>query len=114
MTDRSLRRAHPTLVGERGQAVPLALVPVAVAAAVGVGLVHLGRTAADEARAQAAADAVALAGAVHGEAVAREVAGANGAEVQRYQRDGDEVQVTIGRGSGAAQARARWTPVRIP
>lgn len=93
---------------------PLALVPVAIAAALGLGLVHLGRSAAADAHAQAAADAVALAGAVHGEAVAADVARANGAELLRFHREGDEVQVTVAAGSAPHRARARWIPARIP
>lgn len=112
MTDGTELR-HPRR-RERGQVLPLALVPLAVAAAVGLGLVHLGRAAVDDARAQAAADAAALAGAVHGEAVAAEVAEENGAELVRYDREGDEVQVTVAAGSASQRARARWIPAPIP
>lgn len=99
---------------ERGQATPLLLVALLFAGLVCGGLAHLGRVAASEARAQAAADAVALAGALRGEAVAQEVAVANRASVVRYDRHGDDVEVTVTVGAASAEARARWLPAAIP
>jgi D-alanyl-D-alanine carboxypeptidase len=63
----------------------------------------------DRARARTAADAAALAGAADGERTAREVAGANGADLLEIERNGDEVVVQVRVGDVAAYARARAT-----
>lgn len=71
---------------------------------------HLGHAADTRARAQAAADAAALAGAVDGEAAARAVAAANGAEVEAVGRQAGDawVRVRVGRATAEARARAGW------
>src|SRR5438445_1405139 len=95
---------------ERGSTTPLlALMVVAVGAAC-LGLGRMGGVANARARAQTAADAAALAGAVDGEDAARELATANGGEVSAIDVDGDEIQVVV-RLHGA-EARARATATR--
>lgn len=74
------------------------------------GIIRLGATAAAGARAQAAADATALAGVDSGRTAAESVAAANQAEILAYEGDGDEVTVTVRRGAHTATARARWEP----
>lgn len=96
---------------DRGQATPLVALAVLVACGVVVLIAHLGRAADDRARAQAAADAAALAGAVDGEGAARSIAAANGAVVEVVRRDGADawVRVRVGRATAEARARASWS-----
>jgi hypothetical protein len=63
----------------------------------------------DRARARTAADAAALAGVADGERAARQVAGANGADLLEIDRSGDEVVVQVRVGEVEAYARARAT-----
>jgi hypothetical protein len=60
----------------------------------------------DSARAHAAADAAALAGAAEGEDAAREVADRNGAELVRWRIEGDDVWVEVRLGRARAVAKA--------
>lgn len=99
---------------ERGQAVPLLLVAVLLAALCLGGLARLGGAAADRASAQAAADAAALAGAADGEVAAEQLAQANRAELVGYVAEGDDVIVTVERDGARATARARWASAPIP
>lgn len=80
-----------------------------VAAALTIGVVHVGATVARRAAAQAAADAAALAGAADGRPAAEEVAAANGATVTGYRVEELDVVVTVRRSGIAASARARWS-----
>ena len=91
---------------DRGSAVPLTLIVVAAALLTVVAVGHSGRVLVDRQRAQAAADAVALAAAVSGEDAARAVARANGAHIIDLRGDLTEVVVTVGVGSVRATARA--------
>lgn len=95
---------------ESGQVVPLVLAVVAVAAAVLLLLGPLGRAAGDRARAAAAADLAALAGAAEGEAAAREVAAANGATLISWAAAGSDVWVEVRVGEAVDRARARREP----
>lgn len=106
MTDRTRR--------QRGQVSPLALVAVAFAAVLALGLVRVGVAARDRALVEAAADAAALAGAAGGERSAAAVAGANGATLVSYAVVGDLVRVTVEARGGAATASARWASAPIP
>jgi hypothetical protein len=92
---------------DRGQAVPLAAAMLAVVAVALVALVPAGRALADRARARSAADAAALAGAVEGEAAARDIAEPNGAEIVDFRREGGEVTVRVRVAGVDAYARAR-------
>lgn len=95
-----------------GQATPLVALLVLLACGAVLLIAHLGHAADARARAQTAADAAALAGAVDGEEAARATAEANGAEVEVVRREGGDawVRVRVGRATAEARARARWTP----
>jgi hypothetical protein len=94
---------------DRGQALPLAAAMLAVVTVALVGLVPVGLAVRERAAARTAADAAALAGAVEGEQVARDLAGANGGELVAFRRTGDEVVVRVRVGDAVADARARAT-----
>ena len=93
---------------EAGQVAPLlALFAVAIGLAC-LGLGRFGAGAVDAARAQTAADAAALAGAVTGSAEeARTVAAANGGVVESFESAGSDVRVRVRVGAPGATARAR-------
>ena len=94
---------------QRGQIVPLlALVVVAIGGLV-FGLARFGAVTAQSARAQAAADAAALAGAAESREMAEAVANDNGAGVVTYDVQGSEVEVRTRVGDVWAVARARRT-----
>lgn len=99
---------------DRGQALPLLVVAMAVALIAIVLLARMGSAATDAAQARTAADAAALAGAADGRAAAERLAEANGAELVGYRRLGDRVEVVVR--VGPAQARAwaesvvEWVP----
>lgn len=92
---------------DRAQAAPLVLGVVAVAVAVLLALLPLANGATQRARAHTAADAAALAGAAEGEAAAREVAVANGAELVAWYARGRDVWVEVTLGDASARAKAR-------
>jgi hypothetical protein len=92
---------------EAGQATPLVLALIAVVVVVLLALVPLARAGQARAAARTAADAAALAGAAEGEAAAREVAAANGAEVVSWRAAGLDVWVVVVVGSARAEAKAR-------
>lgn len=92
---------------ERGQILPLVAGLVVVCGIAAVGLGRLGERALDRARAQSAADASALAGAVGGEAEGRRAAEDNGATVVSYRNDGPMVGVEVALGTARARASAR-------
>lgn len=91
---------------ERGQALPLMLVALAVAAAAMMALGGLAHRAVGDARARTAADAAALAGAAEGRAAADALAAANGAQVLDYAEAGSRVRVTVAVGPRLAEAAA--------
>lgn len=99
---------------QRGQVVPLAAVMLLVMGALALGLVRLAATASDVAAVQAAADAAALAGVDGGEAGARRLAAANGAELVEYRERGEVVSVVVRRDGVTARASAAWTPLEAP
>src|SRR5690606_32314418 len=99
--------------GERGQALPLALVVLLMAAGVMLAVGALSEQAVADARARTAADAAALAGAAAGEAAAPAVAEDNGAAVVAYDEAGAQVRVAVvvdGRGAVAAAERVGPPP----
>lgn len=79
----------------RGQAIPLLLVVLALAAAGSLLLVEAVHVAGEDARAQVGADAAALAGAGSGPGPASEVARANDAEVVAFAAAGTPAGVTV-------------------
>lgn len=96
------RRSHH----DRGQALPLLAGALALVVMLLVGLVALGNTADDRARAQTAADAAALAGAADGRAAAESAATANHASLERFVARAGEVEVVVRAGDSRATARA--------
>ncbi len=108
---RSARRAaHGS--GDEGQVVPLAAALVGLTVTALLALVPLSTALGERARARTAADAAALAGAAEGEEAARALAEANGGELRRFTRAGDEVvvRVAVGEAEASARARARVVP----
>jgi hypothetical protein len=102
------------LEGQRGQALPLVVGIVALAA---LGVVALGRFAVgtvDAARARTAADAAALAGAADGRGAAAAVAAANGAALVSFTERDDAVIVEVRVGKAVARARAELVLARPP
>lgn len=94
------------LSGARGQATPLWAIVLLLAALLLVPMGVLARATIERSRAQSAADAAALAGALDGEDEARAIARLNGARVERYHRQGDIVEVVVVVGGRRATARA--------
>lgn len=98
---------------DRGQALPLMLMALALAAAVMMAVGGLAQRAAVDARARTAADAAALAGAADGEGAARALAAANDADLVAFDERGERVRVTVvvaGRQAVAAAERLSPTP----
>ena len=98
-------------LSDRGQTVPLFAVVLVLLAALMVVVIEVGVILDERARARTAADAAALAGAVEGEGAAREVADSNGARLQHYEVEGQEVRVVVQVGRARAHARATATPI---
>ena len=95
---------------ERGQAVPLALVVVALAILATAAIAELGGNVVDAGRARTAADAAALAGVEGGREASARVAGENGAELVSWsstaEADATTVTVTVRVGRATATAAA--------
>jgi hypothetical protein len=81
--------------GDRGQAVLLVLVPLAVAGLLSVGVLRLGAVLVDAAKAQTAADAAALAATLGGEPAAALAALRNGGELRSLRFVDGQVLVTV-------------------
>ena len=96
----------PVHRSSRGQATPLWAVVLVLAALLLIPTGLLVRAAVERTEARSAADAAALAGALAGEAEAREVAAANGGQLVAYEAAGDLVEVTVVVGGRRATARA--------
>ncbi len=97
---------------DRGQAVLLLLLPaLALATVVALAVGHSGRQVIDRSRAQAAADAAALAGVDGGRSAATALAAANGAALVAFDAtpDGEYVTVVVEVTVGDAHATARAT-----
>lgn len=82
-------------MADRGSAVLAGLITVALSGAMLAGVATLAVRAVDAARAQAAADAVALAAVTSGWFAAEHVAVANGADLVSLRSVGDEVVVVV-------------------
>ncbi|MBU3700896.1 MAG: helicase/secretion neighborhood TadE-like protein [Acidimicrobiia bacterium] len=95
---------------QRGQVLPFLALVMVVAIAVAITVVRLGGQIDHRARAQTAADAVALAGAGGGEDAARIIATHNGAQIESFVfRDGEvEVVVRVADRRASARARRSW------
>lgn len=96
--------------GEHGQAVPLALLVVALTLVLTMAVARLAGDVAAAGRARTAADAAALAGATDGRAGAARLAAANGAELVGWRVDGETVTVVVIVGDARATARATTGP----
>lgn len=86
------------------------LVGVAMTASVLIAMTPLLTGLVHRQRAQAAADAAALAGVVGGRAAATDLAGANGGVLVEWSDDGDHVTVVVAVGGHRARARATDAP----
>ncbi|MBW3669761.1 MAG: M15 family metallopeptidase [Actinobacteria bacterium] len=96
--------------GEAGQTLPLVAMVLAAVAAGALWVGRLGAAAGLRARAAAAADMAALAGAVGERADAEAVARANGARLVRFERVAGDTRVRVAVGRASATARARPVP----
>jgi uncharacterized membrane protein len=92
---------------DRGQLLPLYALVVLVACVSMLLLVRLGAVAVHRAHARTAADAAALAGAAEGRDAAEQVTTANGAVLESFDAEGDEVEVRVRVDTSHARARAR-------
>jgi hypothetical protein len=102
---------------ERGQALPLLALVIVVGGVAMLALGRIGGAAVERARASAAADAAALAGAAEGRDAARGVTAANEGRIVRYEVLGDDVRARVAVGEAEATARARRTsgaPLAVP
>ncbi|MBW3557061.1 MAG: hypothetical protein KY454_09040 [Actinobacteria bacterium] len=100
---------------ERGQVAPLLALLALVAGLACLGLGRFGAAVVEMAHARTAADAAALAGAAAGEAEARRLAQANGADLTSFEAAGTDVRAEVTTASGAsARARARREVGRLP
>ena len=100
-------------VGDRGQAAVLMLAAVVLAVVCTVALARFGATVSDHERAQAAADAAALAGTDGGREAADRVAAANGAVLVAFtviDAEAGTVLVQVVVGDATATARATRAP----
>jgi hypothetical protein len=96
---------------DRGSMVVVSvLVGLAMTAAVLGAIVPLLGDLVDRQRAQAAADAAALAGVIDGRAAAGALAAANGGVLVSWSESGDEVTVVVEVGGQRARARATDAP----
>jgi len=100
----------PRCRGQSGQTLPFVALMLVGLGVVSLLVGKLGGAAVTRARAVAAADTAALAGAVGGRSDAEAVARANGGRMLGFDRVGDDARVRVGVGSAEASARGR--PVR--
>ncbi len=91
---------------ERGSVVPLMALAVVLVGVVALAIGRIGQAAVWRARAQAGADAAALAGAVEGRRAAEALARQNGAELVAFELEGRSARVTVRVGGAEAGARA--------
>ena len=91
---------------DAGQAAPLLLAVMALAAVLILALGNLGQRAIATARARTAADAAALAGAAAGRAAAAAMAAENGGTLVSYSDAAGDVHVTVRVDGASASARA--------
>ena len=98
-----------TRPNERGQVLPLVAVVSVLAGLAMVAVARFGAVTINRARASAAADAAALAGAAEGRNAAGALAGANGGRLRSYEELGDDARVRVEVGGVSATARAQRT-----
>ena len=105
--ERGKRRDEPDERDERGSSLPLLVLAVLLGGLIVLLAGRLGGAAVDRAAARSAADAAALAGAAEGEPEARQLAGANGATVVGYAKQGSDARVEVELGDARAVGKAR-------
>lgn len=94
---------------DRGQALPLVVLLLGVGLMAVLLVVHVGIQVDQQAQAQTAADAAALAGAAEGRLAALQMAEINGGVLEVFEANGASVQVVVSIGTTHAEARAvRW------
>lgn len=103
-TKAARRKPNPR---DAGQILPMVAIVLVVVALMGLVVVRLGMQVDRRAQAQAAADAVSLAGAAEGEDRAGSVAEANGVVLESFEARGPEVEVVVRLGDERATARAK-------
>jgi Flp pilus assembly protein TadG len=96
--------------GDQGQATVLVAAVLAVTVLATAGIARLGGAMVDASRAQAAADAAALAAVEGGADAAVRLADRNGARLVSVSRVGDDVVVVVEVDGASATARARALP----
>ena len=94
---------------DTGQVLPLVAVVIVLAGLAMVAVARFGAVTINRARASAAADAAALAGAAEGRSAADALAGANGGKLRSYEEIGDDARVRVDVGGVSATARAQRT-----
>jgi len=104
---RRTKETGVTALCQRGQALPLLTIVVALAALMVLGLGRLGAVVVARAEAQTAADAAALAGAMHGRVGAEALVAANGGRIVSWEAVGQEVEVVAEVHGERARAGAR-------
>lgn len=96
------------LIGnDRGQALPVVAMVMLVAVLTIVLTTRIGVAVTDRARARTAADAAALAGVMGGRPAAEEISVENGAVLEAFVRQNQQVEVTVRFGTRRATSRAR-------
>ncbi|HUG00047.1 MAG TPA: hypothetical protein VMM60_18120 [Ilumatobacter sp.] len=100
--------AHPRDQGS--MFVLTVLAAIAIISAVVIAVVPFANDLFDRQRAQAAADAAALAGVNGGRSESVDLASANGATLVAWEQNGRTVTVTVARGDATATARASAEP----
>lgn len=103
--------AERVMVEEQGQVTPLMALVVGLAAVALLIVARMGHGVVEQVRAQAAADAAALAGVATGPTEASNVAGANGGQLESFTQRGAQVQVRVRVGAVVATATAELVPV---
>jgi len=102
------------VVGDRGQAVVLLLIPIALVATIALAVGGIAQRLVARSTAQVAADASALAGATGGQPAAARAAAVNGGELLEYQEtvndDGVLVRSVVVVDGEVASARASTQP----
>ena len=94
---------------QQGQVLPLVAVVIVLAGLAMLAVARFGAVTINRARASAAADAAALAGAAEGRDAAYALAAANGGTVRSYEEIGDDARVRVDVAGVGATARARRT-----
>jgi hypothetical protein len=107
-------RTRRWVADDRGQAIPLIAMLLAVSVALILGVAHLGRSVADAARARTAADAAALAGVSGGRDASVRLAGEHGGQLLSWSQSGAAAVVTVRVTVRVGRARATAVATNRP